>query len=295
MGDGAIEGTSDMGGSTLSLKTFTAPQRRLDPKLDVPAPGDGWTWPPTSVTLIAGERQAILVDTLPTLADSHGLADWIEAAGVELTTIFITHGHLDHYLGAATLLERFNGTRVVATEATARHVLDEMKTGAERASYAAMFFDELVETVVAPEPLRADRLPLEGHEVIVVAAGQSDHVDSSYLHLPELETVVVGDIAYNDVHCALMETDHEKRCKWIATLLEVQALQPKTVVAAHRREGASDGPEVLSDTIAYIEEADRLLAGDPSAADFVEQMLKSNPTRLNTATLYFGAAVLGLR
>ena len=40
----------------LTLRTFTAPQRRLQPPLDVAAMEEGWTWPPTSVTPITGER-----------------------------------------------------------------------------------------------------------------------------------------------------------------------------------------------------------------------------------------------
>lgn len=279
----------------LELKTFTAPQRRLEPSLDAAAPAEGWTWPPTSVTLIAGERDAVLVDTVPTRVDSAALADWIESTDTVLTTIFITHGHLDHYLGAATLLERFPAARVVATEATVRHIENEVQSGAERATYAAMFVDELVSTVIVPEVLAGDRLELEGHDLTVVATGQSDHVDSSYLHLPELEAVIVGDIAYNDVHCALMGSDHDKRREWIATLEEVRARNPEIVVAAHRRAGAPDDVRVLSDTIAYLEQADQLLAEDPSAAEFVAQMLALNPTRVNTATLLFGAATLGLR
>jgi glyoxylase-like metal-dependent hydrolase (beta-lactamase superfamily II) len=282
-------------GMELTLRTFTAPPRRLEPHLDVAAPEEGWTWPPTSVTLIAGEKEAVLADTVPTFADSIALADWIEASDRVLTTIYITHGHIDHYLGAATLLERFPDVRVVATEATVRHIENEMESGAERATYSAMFVDELASTIVVPEILQGRRLELEGHDVIAVATGQSDHVDSSYLHLPELEAVIVGDIAYNDVHCALMDSDHDKRREWIDTLNEVQALHPKIVVAAHRRTNAPDDARVLCDTIAYIEEADQLLAGNPSAAHFVEQMLKSNPTRINTATLLYGAAALGLQ
>ncbi|MFI9561101.1 hypothetical protein [Nonomuraea endophytica] len=93
-----------------------------------------------------------------------------------------------------------------------------MESGAERARYSAMFVDELASTAVVPEILQGDRLELDCHEVIAVATGQSDHVDSSYIHLPELAAVMVGDIAYNDVHCALMETDHRKRRQWIDTL-----------------------------------------------------------------------------
>ncbi|TRW77592.1 MBL fold metallo-hydrolase [Mycolicibacterium sp. 018/SC-01/001] len=278
----------------LTLETFTAPPRRLDPRLDIPAPADGWTWPPTSVTLIAGEREAILIDALPTIYDGRALADWIDASGTVLTTIFITHGHLDHYLGATTLLERFPSARLVATEATVGHIAQEVASGAERAMYAAMFVDELPSTVVTPEALDTERLELEGKDVLVVATGQSDHVDSSYIHLPELDAVIVGDIAYNDVHCALMGSDHTMRRQWIATIEGVAARHPETVVAAHRREGAQDDARILSDTIAYLDDADRMLAEDPTAEEFVEQMLRRHPTRVNTSTLLFGAATLGL-
>lgn len=279
----------------LTVRTFDVPQRRLDLQLDVAAPEEGWTWPPTSVTLIVGEREAVLVDTVPTLEDSNALADWIEASGKVLTTIYITHGQIDHYLGAAPLMGRFPNARMVATEPTVRDIESEVATGADRVSYSAMFVDEVVSTVIVPEVLQGDRLELEGHEVIAVATGQSDHADSSFIHLPELEAVIVGDIAYNDVHCALMETDHAKRLEWIETVIEIQALHPRIVVAAHRRADAANDILVLSDTIAYLEEADRLLEGNPGAADFVEQILKSNPTRLNAGTVLFGAAVLGLR
>jgi glyoxylase-like metal-dependent hydrolase (beta-lactamase superfamily II) len=278
----------------ITLNTFDAPQRRLDPQLDVPAPPEGWTWPPTSVTLIAGEREAVLVDTLPTVADSQALGDWIEATGRVLTAIYITHGHLDHYLGAQPLLERFPGVRMVATGPTIRDVENEVASGAERAVYSTMFIDELVSTVVVPEALEGDRLELEGHEIIVVPTGQSDHADSSYVHLPELQAVIVGDIAYNDVHCALMETDHARRLQWIETIKEVQALDPKVVMVGHRRAGAPDDPRILADTIAYLEEADRLLQAEPDAADFVGRMLRSHPNRLNAGTVMFGAAFLGL-
>ena len=185
--------------SQLTLSTFAAPARPLNIPLDVAAPEGGWTWPPTSVTLIAGDREAILVDTLPALEDAVKLADWIEASG--------------------------------------------------------------------------SRLELEGHEVIAVAAGRSDISHSSYLYVPDLKAVIVGDIAYNDVHPTLVDSDHHTRQDWIDTLVGVQALKPEIVVAAHRREDAANDAQVLADTISYIEEADRLLAEGPRAAQFIEHML----------------------
>ena len=279
----------------LTLSTFAAPARPLNIPLDVAAPEGGWTWPPTSVTLIAGDREAILVDTLPALEDSVKLADWIEASGKVLTTIYITHGHLDHFLGTSTLLERFPSTRVVATEATVGLIKAEAESERERATYSPLFADKIGSIVVVPEALAGDRLELEGHEVVAVAAGRSDISHSSYVYVPDLKAVIVGDIAYNDVHPTLVDSDHHTRQRWIDTLAGVQALKPEIVVAAHRREDAANDARVLADTISYIEEADRLLAEGPSAAQFIEHMLAAHPTRLNVTTLVYSAARLGLK
>lgn len=279
----------------LSLSTFTAPARPLNLPLEAEPPEGGWTWPPTSATLIAGEREAILVDTVATLDDAEKLADWIEASGKVLTTIYITHGHLDHFLGTASLLDRFPGARVVATEETAQLIQAEAKSGEARAAYAPLFADEIGSTVVVPEILVGERLDLEDHEVIAVPAGQSDVSHSSYVHVPDLKAVIVGDIAYNDVHPTLIDSDHETRQAWIQTLAELQTLNPDIVVAAHRRQDATDDAQVLADTIAYIQDADRVLATGPSAAQFIEHMLAAHPTRLNVTTLLYGAVVLGLK
>ncbi|MBT2597528.1 MBL fold metallo-hydrolase [Arthrobacter sp. ISL-72] len=281
--------------SSLNLNIFSAPARAVNIPLPGPAPEDGWTWPPTSVTLISGEREAILVDTVPGIDDSAELADWIEASGRELTTIFITHGHIDHFLGAAELLKRFPEARLVATEATARLIASEAETGQQRALYSQIFVEEIGSEVVVPEALVGGRLELEGHDVYAVPTGQSDVSDSSYVHIPELSAVIVGDIAYNDVHPPLVESTHETRQAWIDTMVKIQELEPEIVVAAHRRADAANTGQALADTIAYLKEADDFLATDPTAEEFIDHMLAANPHRLNVSTLHYGTALMGLR
>src|ERR1700756_5752347 len=66
-------------------------------------------------TLIYGMRDAVLVDAFMTVKQATALAHWIAAKGKNLTTIYITHGHGDHWFGIGTLLERFPHARAVAT------------------------------------------------------------------------------------------------------------------------------------------------------------------------------------
>src|SRR5260370_4822552 len=70
-------------------------------------------WPPISSTLISGERDAVLVDTPITVEQARALTNWVAARGKNLTTIYATHGHGDHFFGASTVLERFPGARFV--------------------------------------------------------------------------------------------------------------------------------------------------------------------------------------
>src|SRR5260370_3950491 len=81
---------------------------------DVPPGETQRPWPPISSTLISGERDAVLVDTPITVEQSRALADWVVASGKNLTTIYATHGHGDHFFSTRTALERFPDARFVA-------------------------------------------------------------------------------------------------------------------------------------------------------------------------------------
>src|SRR5260370_26305606 len=72
-------------------------------------------WSPISSTLISGERDAVLVDTFITVEQNRALAEWIAASGKNLTTIYATHGHGDHFFGVNTIQLRFPNARFVAS------------------------------------------------------------------------------------------------------------------------------------------------------------------------------------
>src|SRR6266403_4446743 len=71
-------------------------------------------WPPISSTLIYGSQDAVVVDSFITVEQARAQADWIASTGKDLTTIYATHGHGDHFFGASVLLERFPKAHVVA-------------------------------------------------------------------------------------------------------------------------------------------------------------------------------------
>ena len=109
------------------LKWETYITRRPSLSRDAPAGKEDLKWVPNTATLISGARDAVLVDTFLTVEASRELADWVAASGKNLTTIYITHAHGDHFFGLEPILARFPGARVIArpevVEAMKKHIL----------------------------------------------------------------------------------------------------------------------------------------------------------------------------
>ena len=81
----------------------------------IPPGKEDLAWVTNTVTLIYGERDAVLVDTFLSEQHSKELVDWVAESGKNLTTIYVTHGHGDHFFGLKLLLDRFPSARAFAT------------------------------------------------------------------------------------------------------------------------------------------------------------------------------------
>jgi glyoxylase-like metal-dependent hydrolase (beta-lactamase superfamily II) len=279
-----------MPATSLTLSVYTAPSRPISRSATQPPPPGGWTWPPTAVALISGERDAVLIDTLIATDDVEKLADWVASKHKNLSTIYVTHDHPDHYAGAPGLLSRFPKARLVATDTVVASIASQLPSGSIEGYWRPMFGGKVAEAPVVPEILKGDTIDLEGHPIRVLPAAQSDTIYSTYIFIPELSAVFAGDVAYNDVHMNIASTDHAKRLAWISSLEEIAARKPKVVVAAHRRPDADDTPEnALTKSIRYLKDFDALLDSGKPTPEIIKSMLAAYPTRLNVTTLYHSA------
>src|SRR5207237_7766263 len=118
-------------------------------------------------TLIYGVRDAVLVDTFMTVKQANALADWVAAKGKNLTAIYITHGHGDHWFGIGTLLERFPGARAVATPNVVKRMRQQASPEAVKI-WKARVPDQIPDRLVIAEELVGNVIDLEGHLVIGV-------------------------------------------------------------------------------------------------------------------------------
>jgi glyoxylase-like metal-dependent hydrolase (beta-lactamase superfamily II) len=92
--------------SSLHLYVFVTPYKPIAGLIPPMSKGEA-TWPATAVSLITAERDAVLIDAALTTQDAEQIVKWIEATGKNLTTIYITHGHGDHFFGLNPILSAF--------------------------------------------------------------------------------------------------------------------------------------------------------------------------------------------
>ena len=217
----------------LTIEVYTTPGRPFASAATPEGPGDDPTWSPSSATLIYGDHDAVLVDTLITYDQVDALADWIETKGRPLSRIYITHGHGDHWLGLARLIQRFPGAIGLATAEVLAQAADPAMAG----YWEALFPGEIpgAGEKVLPQLLAAGTLDLEGNELRVIRIGQADTAQSTVLHVPSLAAAVTGDLAYNQVHMMTAETGEPEREQWITNLDAVAAWTPPSWSPATRK------------------------------------------------------------
>jgi glyoxylase-like metal-dependent hydrolase (beta-lactamase superfamily II) len=241
-------------------------------------------------TLIYGARDAVLVDAFMTVKQANALADWVAAKNKNLTTIYITHGHGDHWFGVGTLLERFPNAKAVAMPNAVNVMRQNASPEFLRTVWTVAFPGQIPDNLVIAEELKGNVIDLEGKELVAVELGHTDTDQTTCLNVPSIGLVVAGDAAYNDVHLYLAESNAQTRWEWIFALDKIESLNPRAVVASHKRPENEDNPRIIEETRQYIRDFDRLAEKTRTAQELYDKMLELYPNRVNPGWALWSSA-----
>jgi len=235
-----------------------------------------------------------VVDSFITQEQARAQADWITGTGKNLTTIYATHGHGDHFFGASVLLERFPKARFMAAPSAVEVMKEQVSPEYVAKFWESRFPNQLPKRLVVADELKTDVINCEREQLIVVPLKFTDTAGTTCLHVPSLDLIAAGDAAYNGVHPRLLESNqNQKREEWLAALDKMQSLNPRIVVAGHKNPKNDDnGSRVIGHTRQYILDFQELAGKTTTAKELYDQMLARYPEWLNRGALWSSATAI---
>jgi len=223
-------------------------------------------------TILTGDKSALVIDAQFTLADARKVADAVAATKKELTTVYVTHAHPDHYFGFPAIKERFPNAKLVALPPTVSEI--QRTWEAKVKEWQPKYKDAITSKPVVPEGLTENALELDGQKLELVGAMQGDDQNNSYVWIPSLRAAVTGDIVYDGVFPWTAETTAGTRRAWADTIDRIAARNPERVVPGHQKPDRKQEPSSLAFTKQYLGAYDDALAASKTPAE-LESKIKA--------------------
>lgn len=241
----------------------------------------------TSITLIKGEKGAVLVDAPFTRADAHRVVAWILDSGRTLEAVIVTHDHPDHFFNMEVITQAFPNVHVYAAPAVVDDIWKSIPLKMKR--WGPVLGVNAPRYPTAPEPLTAGFLTLEGERIEIVGPLQGDHAHCTFVNVPSAKTIIGGDLLFNQVHLWSGESLAPARKAWLVSLDRLAAVGATRLVAGHRKPGLPDDTSSLAFTRDYLQRFDKAVAESKGSKEVMAKMRTAYPGALD----FLGDFLLG--
>jgi glyoxylase-like metal-dependent hydrolase (beta-lactamase superfamily II) len=256
--------------------------------LEVFNPGESAIFPVASV-LVAGAKDAVLIDAQFSRAEAQKLVERIRASGKTLRTVYISHGDPDFYFGLDVIQDAFPEAKIVATAGTVAAM--EKKAAAKVAYWGPILKDNAPHRIVMPQVLQGDSIALEG-EVLKIEGLKGPTPERSFVHIPSLHAVAGGVVLFQGLHVWMADTQTpESRRHWLGTLDAIAALKPVTVIPGHFKPGAAMTADSIVYTRGYLQRFELETGKAADSAALMKAMRAAYPEAGLDAALQTSAKV----
>jgi glyoxylase-like metal-dependent hydrolase (beta-lactamase superfamily II) len=219
--------------------------------------------------------EILLIDTQLIKPEVDRFIERVKRLDGKVTTIYVTHPHPDHLMGAQWLLAAFPDAKLVAAPATvaileksAAQTLAYMKS---KEYFGGALAPVLAERAIIPTALTGDRIKVGDSELQVLSYPDAEAKTAHPLYEPKTGSLFTGDIAYHNVHAWLKDTPPSG---WIAALEGLKKLGARKVYPGH---GEPGGPEILDATLGYLRDFESAVAAARSQKELAAAVKAKYP------------------
>jgi glyoxylase-like metal-dependent hydrolase (beta-lactamase superfamily II) len=242
-----------------------------------------------NAVLVAGQTDAVLLDTGFTRADALRVAAMVLDSGKTLKTIYISQADPDFYFGTAVLQHYFPAARVVASAPTRKKIEATLATKLQ--VWGPRLGANAPTQVPLPEVLAGNTIELEGQALEI--RGLDDALPHrSYVWIPSIKAIAGGVNVFAGSHVWTADTQSApERADWSRKLGAMVALEPAVVIPGHSTPGQAHDVSPLRYTQAYLARFEQELAKAATAAALIDAMKAAYPQAGLCIALDIGAKV----
>jgi len=234
-----------------------------------------FTSPPEGIavnsTLVSGEKGAILIDAQFRLSDAHRLVAMILESKKNLTTVYVTHPHPDHYFGLVVIRQAFPNAKFVALPKCVEGIKASWEGRLK--FWKPQYGDNIPSEPIIPDAMEGNTLTLEGETLQIFGPLQGDSAgDNSFVWIPSLKAIVGGDTLFSGAHFVYAPMLAAQKKDWAGTIDQMAALKPEIVIPGHQIAGAPNDVSVLAFMTKYMQDSDATQAASKNADEFRSKM-----------------------
>ncbi len=237
-----------------------------------------------SSVIVMGKRDAILLDAQWTLSNAHRVIAEVLETGRNLTTIYLTHAHPDHYFGAGVIAQAFPHARVVAVPSEA-DIINAQFFGKVEHWEGIIGSHNVCRVETNVESLTEDHMELEGQPLEIIPKVMGDMRYNTMVWIPSIKTLYGSDVLFNQAHPFTCELTREERKQWIADVDRIETMGAEVIIPGHQKPGMPFDRSSLDFTREYIRATEEELLKTDSVGEFyyamAERFPEANLTRLS--------------
>ncbi len=231
------------GTKALSTKTFFSDEKGFE----------------VASVIVVGKTDAVLIDAQWTLSNAHRVIAEIAETGKELTAIYITHAHPDHYFGLGVIAKEFPSARCIALPEVA-DMINRQFFGKLDHWENVIGATNVCRKSVNIESLTDNYFELEGERLEIIPQVMGDLKYNTVIWIPSIGTIYGSDVLFNQAHPFTCEVTPEERLQWIRDIERLEKMEAKTIIPGHQK------PGMPFDTSSYTFTKDYLIATEEEIA-----------------------------